>query len=126
MNITTKYLRGSQQESSKNLKALTASSPEITRSFSVPAATTPPSLAPALLSSPFLFLINLNLYVGKASIDSVVAPLVCVRSSLYPRTEIIQGKQQQIVAHRMKGIAYPIQLNVRNTIHNLQCKRMQK
>ena len=105
-------------------QALTASSPEITRSFSVPAATIPPSAAPELLSSPFLFLISLNLCVGKASIDSGVAPLVCVRSSLNPRIEIIQGKQQQIVAHRIKGIAYPIQLNVRNTIHNLQCKRM--
>jgi hypothetical protein len=31
----------------------------------------------------------------------------------------MQGRQQQIVAHKMKGMAYPIQLNVRNTIHNL-------
>lgn len=51
--------------------------------------------------------------------DSLVAPLFCVRSSLNPRTEIIQGRQQQIVAHKMNGIAYPIQLNVRNTKHNL-------
>jgi hypothetical protein len=103
-----------------NERRLTASSPENRRSFSVPAATTPPSLTPELL------LFNLNLYVGRASIDSGVAPLVCVRSSLNPRMEIIQGKQQQIVAHKMKGIAYPIQLKVRNTIHNLQSKKMQK
>lgn len=32
----------------------------------------------------------------------------------------MQGKQQQIVAHSMNGMAYPIQLKVRNTIHNLQ------
>jgi hypothetical protein len=31
----------------------------------------------------------------------------------------MHGKQQQIVAHKMKGMAYPMQLNVRNTIHNL-------
>jgi hypothetical protein len=30
----------------------------------------------------------------------------------------MQGKQQQIIEHRIKGIAYPMQLNVRNTIHN--------
>jgi hypothetical protein len=36
-----------------------------------------------------------------------------------PRIEIIQGRQQQIVAHRINGIAYPIQLKMRNTIHNL-------
>jgi hypothetical protein len=31
----------------------------------------------------------------------------------------MQGKQQHIVAHKMNGIAYPIQLNVRKTMHNL-------
>lgn len=109
-------------------RRLTASSPEITRSFSVPVATTPPSLTPELLSLslPLLLFFNLNLYVGRASIDSGVAPLVWVASSLKPRMEIIQGRQQQIVAHKMKGIAYPIQLKIRNTTHNLQREKMQK
>lgn len=31
----------------------------------------------------------------------------------------MQGKQQQIVAHSMNGMAYPMQLKVRNTMHNL-------
>jgi hypothetical protein len=31
----------------------------------------------------------------------------------------MHGKQQQIVAHKMNGIAYPMQLKVRNTMHNL-------
>lgn len=103
----------------------TASSPDITRSFSVPAATTPPSPTLELLSLSLLLLdfFNLNLYVGKASIDSAVAPLVCARSSLNPSMETIQGRQQQIVAQRMKGIAYPIQLMARNTIHNLQSNK---
>jgi len=34
--------------------------------------------------------------------------------------EIIHGKQQHIIAHKINGMAYPIQLNVRNTIHNLR------
>lgn len=32
----------------------------------------------------------------------------------------MQGKQQQIVAHSMNGMAYPMQLKVRKTIHSLQ------
>lgn len=55
-----------------------------------------------------------------------MAPWVWVPSSLKPRTEIIQGRQQQIVAHKMKGIAYPIQLKIRNTTHNLQSEKIQK
>jgi hypothetical protein len=31
----------------------------------------------------------------------------------------MHGKQQQMVAHNMKGIAYPMQLKVSNAIHNL-------
>jgi hypothetical protein len=31
----------------------------------------------------------------------------------------MQGRQQHIIAQRMKGMAYPMQLKVRNTIHNL-------
>lgn len=38
-------------------------------------------------------------------------------------TEIMQGRQQHIVAHRINGMAYPIQLKVRNTIHNLRMNR---
>jgi hypothetical protein len=34
-------------------------------------------------------------------------------------TDIMQGRQQHIIAQRMKGMAYPIQLKVRNTMHNL-------
>jgi hypothetical protein len=51
--------------------------------------------------------------------DSEVAPLVLFVSSLKPITDIMQGRQQHIIAQRMKGIAYPIQLKVRNTMHNL-------
>lgn len=33
---------------------------------------------------------------------------------------MMQGRQQQIVAHSMNGMAYPMQLKVRNTMDNLQ------
>lgn len=98
---------------------LTASSPDIARSFSVPAATIPPSDALELFSLLFLLFFILNLYVGRELIESWVAPRFWEKSSLMPRTDIIQGRQQQIVAHRIKGIAYPMQLKVRNTMHNL-------
>jgi hypothetical protein len=51
--------------------------------------------------------------------DCEVAPLVLLVSSLNPMTDIMQGRQQHIIAQRMKGMAYPMQLKVRNTIHNL-------
>ncbi|BAS81285.1 Os02g0787533 [Oryza sativa Japonica Group] len=55
--------------------------------------------------------------------DSEVAPLVLFVSSLNPITDMMQGRQQHIIAQRMKGMAYPIQLKVRNTIHNLAGKK---
>lgn len=57
---------------------------------------------------------------------SGVAPLVCEKFSRNPRTEIKQGKQQQMVAHSMNGIAYPMQLKVRNAIHNLQTNKQKQ
>ena len=89
-------------QSQKCKQKLTASSPEMARSLSVPAATTPPSL---LLEPPLLLFFSLNLWVGNAFIDSVVAPRGWVKSSLYPRIEIMHGKQQHIVVQRMKGMA---------------------
>lgn len=56
--------------------------------------------------------------------DSEVAPLVLFVSSLNPITDMMQGRQQHIIAQRMKGMAYPIQLKVRNTIHNLAGKKV--
>lgn len=52
--------------------------------------------------------------------DSDEAPRVWAPSSLKPMTEIMHGRQQQITPHRMNGIAYPMQLKVKNTIHNLR------
>ena len=97
----------------------TASSAESDRSLSVPAATIPPSWPSASLPEPWRRFLVLNLYVGKALIDSEVAPLVLFVSSLKPITDIMQGRQQHIIAQRMNGMAYPMQLKVRNTMHNL-------
>jgi hypothetical protein len=41
-------------------------------------------------------------------------------------TDIMQGRQQHIIAQRMKGMAYPMQLKVRNTIHNLAGSKVSK
>jgi hypothetical protein len=41
-------------------------------------------------------------------------------------TDIMQGRQQHIIAQRMKGMAYPMQLKVRNTIHNLAGSNVSK
>jgi hypothetical protein len=35
----------------------------------------------------------------------------------------MQGRQQHIVAQSINGITYPIQLKVRNTIHNLRAMK---
>nr|GLL27700.1 Os05g0179050 [Ipomoea trifida] len=81
------------------------------RSLSVPAAKTPPSTSDPLSSLISLtVLISLNLCVGRALIDSSVAPLIPFISSRTPRNDMIHGRQQHIIAHKMKGIAYPIQL----------------
>ena len=104
----------------------TASSAESDRSFSVPAATIPPSWPSASLPEPWRRFLVLNLYVGKALIDSEVAPLVLFVSSLKPITDIMQGRQQHIIAQRMNGMAYPMQLKVRNTIHNLVWSKSQQ
>lgn len=101
---------------------LTASSPEIARSFSVPVAIKPPS-SPSEFLFPLLpvpLVLTLYLCVGRALMDSSVAPLTPCIFSRTPRIEIIQGRQQHIIAHKMKGIAYPMQLMVRKAIHNLQ------
>jgi len=116
-----------KNESSKNeMDKHTASSAESDRSFSVPAATTPPSWPSVSLPEPWRRFLVLNLYVGKALIDSEVAPLVLFVSSLKPITDIMQGRQQHIIAQRMNGMAYPMQLKVRNTIHNLVGSKSQQ
>jgi len=38
----------------------------------------------------------------------------------------MQGRQQHIIAQRMNGMAYPMQLKVRNTIHNLVGSKSQQ
>lgn len=91
-----------RMQSQNRKQKLTASSPEMARSLSVPAATTPPSI---LLEPLLLLFFSLNLWVGNAFIDSGVAPRGWVKSSLYPRIEIMHGKQQHIVVQRMKGMA---------------------
>jgi hypothetical protein len=101
------------------MKKHTASSAESDCSLSVPAATIPPSWPSASFPEPWRRFLVLNLYVGRELMDSDVAPLVLFVSSLKPMTDIMQGRQQHIIAQRMKGMAYPMQLKVRNTIHNL-------
>ena len=60
-NLPSKVLMEYPEYISKYQIVLTASSPDITRSFSVPAATTPPSAAAELLSPFLLFFFVLNL-----------------------------------------------------------------
>lgn len=38
----------------------------------------------------------------------------------------MHGRQQHIMAHRMNGIAYPMQLKVRKAIHNLEERKMKE
>jgi len=99
---------------------LTASSWDIERSlFSSPTGPLLQEHKQICSSSSPSFLLSLHLYVGRELMDSTVAPLVLERSSRMPSTEIIQGRQQNTVAQRRNGSAYPIQLKVRKTIHNL-------
>jgi hypothetical protein len=70
--------------------------------LSVPAAKTPPPLS---FPSPLRAFFDLNLYVPKALMAYGVAPLFWFKSSRKPITEMMQGRQQHINAHRMKGIA---------------------
>lgn len=106
-SLWKKWVQGSSRRSSlfeylaRQIQQI-ASSAETIRSLSVPAATTPP---PTSIPSPLRDFFVFNLYVLKALIASAVAPLFWFRSSRKLIREIMQGRQQHINAHRMKGIA---------------------
>lgn len=100
--ICCKCVIGSMIYEKEYGRELTASSAEIIRSLSVPAAKTPPPSSP---TSPSWTLFDWNLYATKVLIASVVAPLFRSKSSWTPRMDIIQGRQQHIIVHKMKGRA---------------------